>query len=254
MLFVSDISKAYSERTLFGGLALSMSTGDRIALIGANGSGKTTLLDILAGETLPDTGSLSRQRNATVGYLRQEPGVFTGQTLLQEVLSANRQVISLADRIAAAREDLSSSTDPSEQAELTDLLSRLDRDLEAAGGEDRDHEAKAILSGLGFKDTDFSRGMNEFSGGWIMRAELARLLFRKPDLLLLDEPTNHLDLEANLWFEKYLASFPGGVVVTSHDRAFLNHVANRVLAIEPGRGRASSGQLRRLPGRSRTRP
>ena len=234
MLFASDISKAYSERTLFGGLALSMSTGDRIALIGANGSGKTTLLDILAGETLPDTGSLSRQRNATVGYLRQEPGVFTGQTLLQEVLSANREVINLADRIAAAREDLSSSTDPSEQAELTDLLSRLDRDLEAAGGEDRDHEAKAILSGLGFKDTDFSRGMNEFSGGWIMRAELARLLFRKPDLLLLDEPTNHLDLEANLWFEKYLASFPGGVVVTSHDRAFLNHVANRVLAIEPG--------------------
>ena len=105
--------------------------------------------------------------------------------------------------------------------------------LEAAGGEDRDHEAEAILSGLGFKQSDFLRPMGEFSGGWAMRAGLARMLFRKPDLLLLDEPTNHLDLDANLWFEKYLASFKGGVLITSHDRAFLNQVAARVLAIEP---------------------
>ncbi len=234
MLFASDISKAYSERTLFSGLNLSMTTGDRIALIGANGSGKTTLLDILAGETLPDTGSISQQRNTTVGYLKQEPGQFTGRSLLQEVLNANQEVIALADRIAATREALSSATDPLEQRELMGLLSQFDVELEAAGGEDRDHEAKAILSGLGFKESDFSRGMNEFSGGWIMRAELARLLFRKPDLLLLDEPTNHLDLEAHLWFEKYLSFFPGGVVITSHDRAILNQVANRILAIEPG--------------------
>ncbi len=234
MLFASDISKAYSERTLFSGLNLSMETGDRIALIGANGSGKTTLLDILAGETPPATGSVSRRRNTTVGYLKQDPAEFAGHSLLQEVLNANQEVIALADRIAATREALSSATDPLEQRELMGLLSQFDVELEAAGGEDRDHEAKAILSGLGFKESDFSRGMNEFSGGWIMRAELARLLFRKPDLLLLDEPTNHLDLGAHLWFEKYLSSFPGGVVVTSHDRAFLNQVANRILAIEPG--------------------
>ena len=234
MLFASDISKAYAERTLFSGLHLSMATGDRIALIGANGSGKTTLLDILAGDALADTGSISRQRNTTVGYLRQNPGVFAGHSLLQEVLNANHEAIALAGRIAAATQALSSATDPQKQRELTALLSQLDEELEAAGGEAREHEAKAILSGLGFKESDFSRGVNEFSGGWIMRAELARLLFRKPDLLLLDEPTNHLDLEAHLWFEKYLSAFPGGVVVTSHDRAFLNHVANRVLAIEPG--------------------
>ena len=234
MLSASDISKVYSERTLFSGLNLSMATGDRIALIGANGSGKTTLLDMLAGVTLPDTGAVSLRRNTTVGYLKQEPGEFAGQTLLQEVLSANQEAISLSERIAAGREALSSATDPSDQQELMDLLSKLDEEMEAAGGEDRDHEAKAILSGLGFKDNDFHRGMSEFSGGWIMRAELARLLFRKPDLLLLDEPTNHLDLEAHVWFEKYLSSFAGGVVVTSHDRAFLNHVANRILAIEPG--------------------
>ena len=111
-------------------------------------------------------------------------------------------------------------------------LGALDAALEAAGGEDRDYQAKAILAGLGFKQTDFQRSISEFSGGWAMRAGLARILFRNPDLLLLDEPTNHLDLEANLWFEKYLAAFRGGVLITSHDRAFLNTVANRVLAIE----------------------
>ena len=233
MLFASNISKAYSERTLFSGLNLSMAAGDRIALIGANGSGKTTLLDILAGDTLPDGGAISGRRNTTVGYLKQEPPPFAGRSLLEEVLTANLEVVALSDRIAAAREDLSATTDPAEQRDLMELLSRLDVELEAAGGADRDHEAKAILSGLGFKEHDFSRAMGEFSGGWIMRAELARLLFRNPDLLLLDEPTNHLDLEANLWFEKYLASFPGGVVITSHDRAFLNQAANRILAIEP---------------------
>ena len=234
MLLASNISKAYSERTLFSGLTFSMADGDRIALIGANGSGKTTLLDILAGDALADAGSVTRQRFSTVGYLRQEPSEFTGNSLLQEVLNANHEAIALGARIAAAREELSATANPEQQQELMDLLSRLDVELEAAGGEDRDHEAKAILLGLGFKVEDFSRKMDEFSGGWVMRAELARILFRKPDLLLMDEPTNHLDLEAHLWFEKYLSSFRGGVIVTSHDRAFLNQVANRVLAIEPG--------------------
>ncbi len=234
MLLASDISKAYSERTLFSGLNLSLADGDRVALIGANGSGKTTLLDILAGEALSDSGTVTQSRFATAGYLRQEPSDFTGDSLLQTVLNANHEAITLASRIASTREELSSTNDPQEQQELMSLLSRLDAEMEAAGGEDRDHEAKAILLGLGFKERDFSRSMNEFSGGWVMRSELARILFRKPDLLLMDEPTNHLDLEAHLWFEKYLSSFPGGVMVTSHDRAFLNQVANRVLAIEPG--------------------
>ena len=234
MLYASDISKAYSERTLFHGLNLSMAAGDRIALIGANGSGKTTLLDILAGDTLPDSGSIAGRRNTTVGYLKQEPGSFAGRSLLEEVLAADAEVVALTDQIADTRDALSLAADPAKQQELMNRLSQLDGELEAAGGADRDHEAKAILSGLGFKEKDFSRAMREFSGGWIMRAELARLLFRNPDVLLLDEPTNHLDLEANLWFEKYLSSFPGGVVITSHDRAFLNQVATRILAIEPG--------------------
>ena len=233
MLFASNISKAYSDRTLFRGLTVNVAAGDRVALIGANGSGKTTLMDILAGETLPGGGSVSWRRNATMGYLKQEPASFTGQTLLQEVLDADSEVIALSDRIAATRDALSAEADPARQGDLLQQLGQLDLELESAGGDNRDHEAKAILSGLGFKQGDFLRTMNEFSGGWVMRAGLARLLFRNPDVLLLDEPTNHLDLDANLWFEKYLASFQGGVLITSHDRTFLNQVANRVLAIEP---------------------
>ena len=233
MLTASNISKAYAGRTLFSGLDFSITAGDRIALIGANGSGKTTLLDILAGETLADTGTLSGQRNVSVGYLKQEPAAFAGCSLLDEVLQADTEVIAISRRIADQRSVLASETDPQKQRELMAGLAELDRELEGAGGDGREYEAKAILSGLGFKATDFARDMSEFSGGWIMRAELARLLFRNPDALLLDEPTNHLDLEANLWFEKYLASFAGGVIITSHDRAFLNQVATRVLAIEP---------------------
>ena len=233
MLFASDISKVYSNRTLFSELTLSVAAGDRIALVGPNGSGKTTLMDILAGETAPETGSISLQRNVTLGYLKQEPESFTGKPLLEEVLEVRAEANALVDEIAAVHEALSSETDPELQSDLLDRLSELDIALEAAGGDDREHEAKAILSGLGFKQGDFTRPMSEFSGGWAMRAGLARILFKNPSLLLLDEPTNHLDLDANLWFEKYLASFPGGVLVTSHDRAFLNQTATKVLAIEP---------------------
>ena len=203
MLSASNITKTYADRTLFSGLTLNVAARDRIALIGPNGSGKTTLLDILAGDTSTDTGRISRQRNVTIGYLKQEPIPFSGKTLLQEVL----------------QESLSSETGTVK--------------FEASDGDYREHEAKAILCGLGFKQGDFIRPLGEFSGGWLMRAALARLLFRDPDLLLLDEPTNHLDLDANLWFEKYLASFRGAVLLTSHDRTFLNQVATRVMAIEP---------------------
>ncbi len=233
MLFASDISKVYSNRTLFSGLTLSVAAGDRIALVGPNGSGKTTLMDILAGETAPETGSISKQRNVTIGYLKQEPASFTGKPLLEELLDARSEVNALVVEISDAQEALSSETNPVRQGYLLRRLGKLDMALEAAGGDDREHEAKTILSGLGFKQGDFLRPMSEFSGGWVMRAVLAGILFRKPNILLLDEPTNHLDLDANLWFEKYLASFRGGVLVTSHDRAFLNQTATKVLAIEP---------------------
>ena len=236
MLSAANVSKAFGERILFSGLTLNVAAGECIALIGANGSGKTTLLDILSNDISPDTGSLSRHRNVKIGYLKQDPPRFSGNTLIQEMLEESSEVTALRARIAATHESLSlkpnsGTTNSRDQGELLQQLSRLEKALEAADGGYEEHEAKAILSGLGFKQTDFLRPLGEFSGGWLMRAALGKLLIRKPDVLLLDEPTNHLDLDANLWFEKYLSSFRGAVVVTSHDRAFLNQVATMVLAI-----------------------
>ena len=233
MLSAANVSKSYGDRILFNGLTLNVAAGERIALIGANGSGKTTLLDILAGDISPDTGSLSNHRNVTIGYLKQEYTPFSGKALIQEVLEESSEVTALRASVAAIHESLSSRTSPDNYGERLRQLSQLDRALEAADGGYREHEAKAILSGLGFKQDDFIRPLGEFSGGWLMRSALGKLLFRKPDVLLLDEPTNHLDLDANLWFEKYLSAFRGAVVVTSHDRAFLNQVATMVLGITP---------------------
>jgi len=234
MLSAFNIGKTYGDKTLFQGLTLNIVAGQRIALIGLNGSGKTTLLDILAGESSPDTGNVSRKRNVTIGYLTQETGRKAGVTLLEEVLEEPSEVILLREKIAATYESLSSETNSENQSGLLRGLSKFEMALEAAGGVYREHEAKAILSGLGFGQSDFPRPLSDFSGGWLMRAALGKLLLKNPDVLLLDEPTNHLDLDANLWFEKYLASFRGAVVVTSHDRAFLNQVATMVLALEPG--------------------
>ena len=233
MLTAHNISKTYGDRVLFSGLTLNVGLRNRIVLIGSNGSGKTTLLEILSGDLSPDTGSLTRQRSMTVGYLRQESIGFSEKPLLEEVLKESADVTALDNRITIIHETLSSETDPGNEDELLRQLSQLDIEREALSGDHREHYAREILSGLGFQDSDFCRPMAEFSGGWIMRAELAKLLFRQPDVLLLDEPTNHLDLNSNLWFEKRLNSFPGAVVVTSHDRAFLNQVGTMVLAIEP---------------------
>ena len=243
MLSAANVSKAYGDRTLFSGLTLNVAAGERIALIGNNGSGKTTLMDILAGDTSPDTGSISRHRNISIGYLKQEPTRFSRKTLIQDVLEESSEVSDLREQIAAIHETLSLPADSGpassgqgssgNREELLQQLGQLDMALEAAEGGYREHEAKAVLSGLGFQQDDLFRPLGEFSGGWLMRAELGKLLFRKPDVLILDEPTNHLDLDANLWFEKYLSSFRGAVVVTSHDRAFLNQVATMVLAITP---------------------
>jgi len=153
--------------------------------------------------------------------------------LLDEVEDAATEISTIAEKINALHKALE-NTDTAAHDKLLTQLGELQHSYEIAGGYDVRHEAQAILSGLGFKQTDYQRPLSEFSGGWLMRAELAKLLLIKPDLLLLDEPTNHLDLEAQIWFEKYLSSYRGAVMVTSHDRAFLNRVVNKVLAIEPG--------------------
>jgi ATP-binding cassette subfamily F protein 3 len=231
MLRAAGITKSYADRVLFADLTFDVGERDRIALIGANGSGKTTLFDILDGETSADSGQLIRAKDLTIGYLRQDINPTSQKRLLEDVENSS-QVAALARKMDEIQKALETAAGENHDR-LLRQLGELQHSYEAAGGYSLKHEAQTILSGLGFKQTDFERPLSDFSGGWLMRAELAKLLLIKPDLLLLDEPTNHLDLEAQIWFEKYLGGYRGSVIVTSHDRAFLNRVVGKVIAIEP---------------------
>ncbi len=232
MLNANNISKGYGNEILFSNLSLNATPGERIALIGANGSGKSTLLDILSGERTTDSGTVMLKRNCRIAYLKQEIFKIDNKQLLQVVIEEPEEISKLGQELTDIYKSLSDEINNQKQSALLDRMAKINDHLQDYSQNNTEHEAKAILSGLGFKENDFSRLINEFSGGWIMRAYLSKILFSKPDVLLLDEPTNHLDLEANLWFEEYLINFKGAVLVTSHDRAFLNSVATTVLAIE----------------------
>ena len=232
MLSISDISKYYGDQALFSAVTFNVGARDRIAIIGPNGSGKTTLFGIIAGNVIPDSGSVNIPRGTTIGYLEQDIRPPSERQLLDDVANASTKISKLAYKIQVIQKELA---DGESSEELLRKLGELQHRFEFAGGYSAEHKAKAVLSGLGFKESDFYRLLTEFSGGWLMRAALAKLLLLSPDVLLLDEPTNHLDLESCIWFEHYLESYRGAVLVVSHDRAFLNRVVSKVLAIERGK-------------------
>ncbi len=235
MLSISNISKSYGDQTLFSAVTFNVGARDRIAIIGPNGSGKTTLFGIIAGNVLPDSGSVNMQRETTISYLEQEISPSSERQLLDDVANASTRISKLAHKIQVLQEELAEGADGESAKELLHELGELQYSFEFAGGYSAEHEAKTVLSGLGFAESDFHRPLTDFSGGWLMRAALAKLLLLSPDVLLLDEPINHLDLESCIWFERYLGSYRGAVLVVSHDRAFLNRVVSKVLAIEQGK-------------------
>lgn len=232
MLSVSGITKSYGDQTLFRAVTFNVGARDRIALIGPNGSGKTTLFEIITGNSRPDSGSVNLRRGTTIGYLKQDIRPTSRKRLLDEVANASTRISGLAHRITLLQEELAEGADPENSAALMSELGELQHRYEFAGGYNAEYEAQTVLSGLGFTEADFSRPLTEFSGGWIMRAALAKLLLLSPDMLLLDEPTNHLDLESCIWFERYLGAYAGAVMVVSHDREFLNRLVGKVLSIE----------------------
>jgi ATP-binding cassette subfamily F protein 3 len=232
MLSIANVSKSYNARPLFSGVSFNVGMKDRIAVIGQNGTGKTTLFEIICGHISPDTGSVAIRRGTTIGYLRQDIERRSGRKLLDEVAQSSASITGLAHKIQALQEDLAETQDEEEIGGLLRELGELQHAFESSGGYNAEHEARIILSGLGFAESDFTRPLSEFSGGWQTRIELAKLLFLNPDLLILDEPTNHLDLETTRWFENYLKGYHGAVMLTSHDRAFLNNLAKKIIAIE----------------------
>jgi ATP-binding cassette subfamily F protein 3 len=232
LLSVSGLAKAFGTQSLFSGLTFNVGARDRIAIIGPNGSGKTTIFEILAGNVSPDSGTISKRKDMTIGYARQEISPFSRDLLLEHVIRASTRITGLAHRIQILQASLAEGEEEEDKTEMLVELGELQHQFEAIGGYDVEHEAEIILCGLGFRKSDFYRPLQEFSGGWLVRVSLAELLIQNPDLLLLDEPTNHLDLESCIWFESYLRSYQGAVLVTSHDRAFLNRVAHKIISLE----------------------
>jgi len=226
MLTLSDISKAYGARELFAGATLQVNRGDRIGLVGPNGAGKSTLFNIILGREPADAGEVIQERNVSFGYLPQESAPAGDETVVELATAITPEFTKLRRIIKAW--DAGHSGEAQHAEDIHDNVHDRFNEL---GGYRLEAKAKQILAGLGFRETDFDRLAREMSGGWVMRAHLARLLTQEPDLLLLDEPTNHLDLEALLWFQDYLKTYPGAILVISHDREFLNHLVGGIVEI-----------------------
>jgi len=234
LVTLSGVAKSFGAQHLFEGVDLQIATGRRIAIVGPNGAGKTTLLEIITGEQEADAGSIARGRDLVIGYLRQEVAQARGRTALAEVLAGAGAVSGIERRMRHIEAEMAEETTPDELAELMDEYGRLQHRFEQLGGWSLETEAKRIMAGLGFAEADMGREVGEFSGGWMMRVVLARLLLQNPDLLLLDEPTNHLDLASVEWLQGFLADYAGAVVLVSHDRDFINAVVNRVGELNHG--------------------
>src|SRR5471030_405848 len=222
MLTLSEIGKSFGARTLFEDVSLSINLGERIALVGPNGAGKSTLFSIILGTGEPDSGSVVIDKHTTIGYLPQETAASGDETVLELACSITPEHGKLMRILAEG-----TATGKTDTEEYHDALGR----YAELGGYQNEPKAKSILKGLAFRETDFHRPAKTMSGGWIMRAHLARLLVMEPDLLMLDEPANHLDLESLGWFQNYLEHYPGAILMISHDRAFLNALVDNIFEI-----------------------
>ena len=236
MISLDNLSVSYGGWTLFDGISFLINEKDRIGLVGKNGAGKTTLLRIITGEQQPTEGAVTINGECTIGYLPQQMRVADTTTLKAETEKAFDEVLRLEAEIASLTTEIATREDY-ESEEYETLLHRLndaqDR-YHILGGDTREADIEKTLLGLGFKRTDFDRATSEFSGGWRMRIELAKLLLRRPSIFLLDEPTNHLDIESIQWLEEYLRNYNGAVLLISHDRAFLDNVTTRTVELSLG--------------------
>lgn len=237
MISVDQLVVSFGGFELFKGISLLVSPKDRIGLVGKNGAGKSTLLKILAGHQLPNEGVVSVPTDVRLGYLPQHMEVIDGRTVFEEAVTSFEEILNLERRIEEINHEISTRTDyeSEEYHRLLDHVTEFNERFHMLGGNNFEAEVERTLIGLGFKRSDFTRQTSEFSGGWRMRIELAKILLKRPDVFLLDEPTNHLDIESIQWLEDFLRTYNGAVVLVSHDRAFLDAITNRTIEITLGR-------------------
>ena len=237
MIAVNNLSIHFTGEYLFDSITFLINDRDRIGLVGKNGAGKSTLLKIISGQLEPESGTVTCPSGNTIGYLPQEMIIHTPRNVLDEALLAFSEVLDLEKLIAKITIQLAEREDYHSEGyfKLIEHLNDANEHHHMLGGETKEADTEKILLGLGFEHTDFNRKVSEFSGGWQMRIELAKILLKRPDVILLDEPTNHLDIESIQWLEDFLKNYPGSVMLVSHDRAFLDNVTNRTIEITLGK-------------------
>ena len=237
MLNLTNISVSFGGRDLYKNISFQINNKDKIGIVGKNGAGKSTLLKLITGDQQPTSGSIQKQNMLTVGYLPQELKVNSSNSILEEVLTANHEVFDLNNRLDQINSDLTIRTDYESDSymKLIDELTELNERLNHLDADNQQKDAELLLKGLGFHQNELNQAYNEFSGGWKMRVELAKLLIQKPEVVLLDEPTNHLDIESIQWLERYLVQYSGIILLISHDKTFLDNITNRTIELANGK-------------------
>ena len=241
MISFSRISKQYGRQVLFVDATFQLNPGEKVGLVGPNGSGKTTLFRMIVGEEHPDEGDVSVPKKLTVGYFRQDVEEMSGRTVLDEAIAGSGRVGDLHHELESLQHAMA---DPNRAAEMTPILTRfgeVQEEYDHLGGYALESQAREVLAGLGFDDERIDGDVGALSGGWKMRVAMARVLLGRPDVLLMDEPTNHLDIESIVWLESFLKSLPGALLMTSHDREFMNRLVTRIAEIDGGEITSYSG-------------
>jgi len=237
----SSIHKQYGKQLVFVDASFQLNPGEKVGLVGPNGSGKTTLFRMVVGEEEPDEGAVSVPKKLTIGYFRQDVEEMRGRSVLDEAIAGSGRAGDLHHELESLHKAME---DPARTGEMDQILARfgeVQEEYEHLGGYSLEAQAREVLHGLGLKDDQIDGDVGALSGGWKMRVALARVLLARPDVLLMDEPTNHLDIESILWLEQFLKSFPGALLMTSHDREFMNRIVSRIAEIDSGEIIAYSG-------------
>ncbi len=241
MISFSSINKQYGKQLIFVDASFQLNPGEKVGLVGPNGSGKTTLFRMVVGEESPDEGDVSVPKKLTIGYFRQDVEEMTGRSVLDEAIAGSGRAGDLHHELEALQHALE---DPARADEMDSILARfgdVQEEYEHLGGYTLEAQAREVLHGLGFADDQIDGDVGALSGGWKMRVALARVLLGRPDVLLMDEPTNHLDLESIIWLEQFLKGFAGALLMTSHDREFMNRIVSKIAEIDSGEITVYSG-------------
>jgi len=241
VLSLSRISKQYGRQVLFVDTSFQLNPGEKVGLVGPNGAGKTTIFRMITGEESPDEGDVSVPKKMSIGYFRQDVEEMSGRSVLDEAIAGSGRLGELHHELEALQHAMS---DPEQAGDMDRVLARfgeVQEEYEHSGGYGLEAQAREVLHGLGFDDERIEGDVGALSGGWKMRVAMARVLLGRPDVLLMDEPTNHLDIESIIWLEEYLQSLPGALLMTSHDREFMNRVVSKIAEIDGGEITAYSG-------------